>query len=384
MKHIFYLLLFLSIGCSQQKTDELSNIETSQLSKNIVIQNLELEQVSFNYEGFVGKGSVEIEMDKLLFLDRLSMQVLEFDQEGNFLGIPIANGEGPAEIPKFQIYARAEGNRYFMDGYAISEYNGANELSRRKLIDFYHNSDMKDIESNPRFDDAGIYEVKYWANQIEVRDGYLYTKIESTNPGFNFVMHREYYEKAPLYGKVDLSTGKVVELLGKRPAIYQNYNHFPHFDYYFHDFLEEEIYISFEPDSLIYILNEDFEVQEAFGNKGVGMDQSYREVSTVEDWEDYWRINQTQKGFYKYIKVIPEDELVFRTYTTGNLDPNSFELGTNPQRMQIYLQKRLIGDVEVPNFFSVIGKIGDYYYADGSLDNPDNEEIVVYKFKLNY
>ena len=52
--------------------------------------------------------------------------------------------------------------------------------------------------------------------------------------------------------------------------------------------------------------------------------------------------------------------------------------------MQIYHQKRLIGDVEVPNFFNVIGKIGDYYYADGSLDNPDNEEIVVYKFKLNY
>ncbi|WP_339754745.1 hypothetical protein [Algoriphagus aquimarinus] len=384
MKYIIYLLLFLSIGCSQQKTDALSEVATSELPQNIVIQNLELEQVSFNYEGFVGKGSVELEGDKLLFLDRLSMQVLEFDQEGGFLGISISNGDGPSEIPKFQIYASAEDKRYFMDGYAISEYNEANELSRRKLIDFYHNSDMKDIESNPRFDDAGIYEVKYWANQLEVRDGYAYTKIESSNPGFNFVMHKEYYEKAPLYGKVDLSTGKVVELLGKRPAIYQNYNNIPHFDYYFHDFLDSEIYISFEPDSLIYILNEDFEVQEAFGNKGIGMDQSYREVSTVEDWEDYWRINQTQKGFYKYIKVIPEDELVFRTYTTGNPDPNSFELGTNPQRLQIYHQKRLIGDVEVPNFFSVIGKIGDYYYADGSLDNPDNEELVVYKFKLNY
>lgn len=384
MKCFYIFLILIVFGCSQQKTDELSEIATSQLPKDIVIQNLELEQVSFTYEGFVGKGSVELEDDKLLFLDRLSMQVIEFDQTGDFLRIPISNGDGPSEIPRFQTFANSEEGKFFMNGWTIFQYDEMNSLAERILLDFDYKSDKKDVASKPDFDDVRAYEVKYWANQLEVRDGYLYTKIESSHPEFNFVMHKEYYEKAPLYGKVDLSTGKVVDLLGKRPAIYQNYNHIPHFDYYFHDFLDSEIYISFEPDSLIYILNEDFEVQEAFGNKGVGMDQSYREVSTVEDWEDYWRINQTQKGFYKYIKVIPEEELVFRTYTTGNRDPNSFELGTNPQRMQIYHQKRLIGDVEVPNFFSVIGKIGDYYYADGSLDNPDNEEIVVYKFKLTY
>ncbi|WP_425637706.1 hypothetical protein ACPUEN_20090 [Algoriphagus yeomjeoni] len=380
--NIFVLLIVF--GCNSPKTEKLSENSISQLPKNIVITNLELEQVQFNYEGFVGKGSVELEEDKLIFLDRLSMQVIEFDKNGEFLGIPITRGDGPSEIPEFQIYTSSDDKKFFMNGWTLFEFNESNSLLNRTLLDFSHSSNLKEVESNPKVDDIGIYEVKYWANQLEVRDGFLYTKIESSNPGFNFVMHKEYYEKAPLYGKVDLNTGKVIELLGKRPGIYQKYNHIPHFDYYFHDFLEEEIYISFEPDSLIYILDEDFEVQEAFGNKGVGMDQSYRELSTVEDWEDYWRINQTQKGFYKYIKVIPEDELVFRTYTTGNPDPNSFELGTNPQRMQIYHQKRLIGDVEVPNFFSVIGKIGDYYYADGSLDNPDNEEIVVYKFKLNY
>ncbi|RAI85741.1 hypothetical protein [Algoriphagus yeomjeoni] len=384
MRLNYIFILFIFFGCSPQKPDELSSATNPQLLKNIVITNLELEQVQFNYEGFVGKGSVELEEDKLLFLDRLSMQVIEFNKDGEFLRIPISNGEGPSEIPVFQTYTSYKGRKYFMNGWTLFEFNESNSLLNRTLLDFSHSSDIKEVESNPKVDDIGIYEVKYWGNQLEVRDGFLYTKIESSNPGFNFVMHKEYYEKAPLYGKVDLNTGKVVELLGKRPAIYQNYSYLPHFDYYFHDFLAEEIYISFEPDSLIYILNEDFEVQEAFGNKGVGMDQSYREVSTVEDWEDYWRINQTQKGFYKYIKVIPEDELVFRTYTAGNPDPNSFELGTNPQRMQVYHQKRLVGDVEVPNFFSVIGKIGDYYYADGSLDNPDNEEIVVYKFKLNY
>lgn len=384
MRYFYVLVSVVFCGCSQQKTEVLSGTGVDQFSRNIMIHDIALDQVKFDYEGFVGRGSVVIEDDKLIYLDRLSMQVIEFNQDGQLLGIPITRGDGPSEIPVFQTYTSYKARRFFMNGWTLFEFNESNSLLNRTLLDFSHSSDIKEAESNPKVDDIGIYEVKYWANQLEVRDGFLYTKIESSNPGFNFVMHKEYYESAPLYGKVDLNTGKVIELLGKRPAIYQNYSYIPHFDYYFHDFLEEEIYISFEPDSLIYILNEDFEVQEAFGNKGEDMDQSYREVNTVEDWEDYWRINQTQKGFYKYLKVVPEDDLVFRTYTTGNPDPNSFELGANPQRLQIYHQKRLIGDVEVPNFFSVIGKIGDYYYADGSVDNPDNEEIVAYRFKLNY
>lgn len=384
MRRIFILLFALTFSCTQPKTEELSETAGSELPKNIAIQDLELDQVKFDYEGFVGKGSVEIEDDKLLYLDRLNMQLIEFNQDGQLLGIPITRGDGPSEIPRFQIYTSSGEQKFFMNGWTIFEFDEANNLSNRTVLDFAYDSGLIEIESSPRVDDAGIYEVKYWANQIEVRDGFLYTKIESSHPDFNFVMHRTYYENAPIYAKVDLKTGKVVELVGKRPAIYQNFSHIPHFDYYFHDFLDSEIYISFEPDSLIYILNDDFEVQEAFGSKGIGMNQSYREVSTVEDWEDYWRINQTQKGFYKDIKVIPEDELVFRTYTTGNPDPNSTDLGTNPQRLQIYHQKRLIGDVKVPNFFKVIGKIGEYYYADGSDDNPDNEEIVCYRFKLNY
>ncbi|WP_289031922.1 hypothetical protein [uncultured Algoriphagus sp.] len=377
---IFCLVLFGCTSSEQNSETTLLEIEPD-LS---VYELVGLENFEFDFEDqFVGKGFFEIEEDQILFFDRLAMRVLAFDTEGKYIQTLIDNGEGPSEIPRFQTSVSAGGFRYFMDGYTILTFDQNNQLSNRAVLDFYHQSDLSEVENNPSPDDPGIYEVKYWGNQLEIIDGYLYTKIESSNPKFNFVMHPEYYTDSYLYAKVDPESGKVLELKGKHPRIYQNYKFLPHFDYYYHDLVADEIYLSFEPDSLIYILDKNFEVKEAFGNSGKEMDQSYIEVSTVEDWEDYWRINRAQKGFYKYVKFFPEEGVLFRTYTLGNSDPLAYEYGDNPQRMQIYKNKQLIGDVEVPNFFKVIGKIGEYYLADGSADNPDNEELVLYRFKLS-
>ncbi|MFC3417142.1 hypothetical protein [Algoriphagus hitonicola] len=383
MKNSLLLALIFLGGCSSE--DKKRELVIKNVEVDLKITDFEeLEKFEFEFDDqFVGKGFFEIENDQILFFDRLAMRVLSFDSEGNYLRTLIDNGEGPSEIPRFQTHISDGTYRYFMDGYTILTFDQKNELRNRTVLDFYHQSDLSNVEQNPSPEDPGVYEVKYWGNQLEIIDGYLYTKIESSNPKFNFVMHPEYYTDSYLYAKVDPENGKVLELKGKHPKIYQNYKFLPHFDYYYHDRVGDELYLSFEPDSLIYILDKDFEVKEAFGNSGQEMDQSYVEVSTVEDWEDYWRINRAQKGFYKYVKFFPEEDVLFRTYTLGNSDPLAYEYGDNPQRMQIYKNKQLIGDVEVPNFFKVIGKLGKYYIADGSADNPDNEELVLYRFKLD-
>lgn len=387
MSRLLFLISILSlcfVSCEKNR-GKMGEVNVVYNSPNIQFENLDnFERVSFNSsEELFGKGFFEIENDQLLFFDQLAMRVLSFDSEGKYIRTLLDNGEGPSEIPRFQTHVSDGTYRYFMDGYTILTYDENNELRNRTVLDFYHQSDLSNVEQNPNPEDPGVYEVKYWGNQLEIIDGYLYTKIESSNPKFNFVMHPEYYTDSYLYAKVDLENGKVLELKGKHSKIYQNYKFLPHFDYYYHDRNGDELYLSFEPDSLIYILDKNFEVKEAFGNSGKEMDQSYVEVSTVEDWEDYWRINRAQKGFYKYVKFFPEEEVLFRTYTVGNSDPLAFEYGDNPQRMQIYKNRQLVGDVEVPNFFKVIGKLGEYYIADGSADNPDNEELLLYRFKLD-
>lgn len=378
---LFLIVFHLFYSCGQKKEIN-GSLEIIRNIPQIKINEIYLDTISIGYDGFIGKGFSVISGEKIHFLNLLKMELIEFDQNGEFLGVLISSGEGPSEIPKFQSYLEGKGDKYFMDGYTIFTYDSLNNLKQRKMIDFYHRSSMESVETNPDPNDPGVYEVKYWSNELGVINNFLYTKIESSNPKFNFVMHEEYYRNAKLYAKIDLSTGKVLEILGKRPLSYLNYRFIPHFDYFYHDFLQDEIYLSFEPDSLIYITDLNFEFKEAFGNKGKFMDSEYIQVNNIEDWESYWKNNRVHKGFYKYLKYFPEDDILFRTYTLGNEDHTKFEYEDNPQRLQIYKNKTLIGDVKVPNTFKVIGKIGDFYYADGSIDNPNNEKIVVYRFKL--
>lgn len=381
MKYLLKILfLCFLISCSNSKKEPFLPISSKQIKDKIIKVNI--DQIDIKSKSLIGVGYSFLQNEKIYFLDKMNTQLIEFDPEGNYKGTHISKGEGPSEIQRFESFTVSGVHKYFMSGYTIYEFDEKNELSNRTVLDFYHNSSMKNIESDPQPDDPGIYEVKYVNNEIFVRDGKIYTKIETSNPKLNFLMHNRYYQETANYGEFDLKTGKILRILGQKPPVYLKYNFIPHFDFYYHDITENEIYISFEPDSLIYIADNNFKYKEAFGVSGVGMIQDYTEVNNMEDYETYWRPNRAQKGFYRHLKYIPEDNIMFRTYTIGVADNKSFDYASNPQRMQIYRDKVLIGDVEVPNYFKVIGKIGEYYYADGSGGNPDNEEIVVYKFKL--
>ncbi|GAB2623010.1 hypothetical protein GCM10026987_20460 [Belliella aquatica] len=370
------------MACSKQEKSESKELTIISNNSEEDINQIKLEKLEFDIEDLIGRGEAVISNENIYFVDKLNSQLLKFDAEGNYLETPISKGEGPSEIQRFENFIISGDFKYFLSGYTIYEFDQKNELSNRTVLDFYHGSSMKEIESNPQPDDPGIYEVKYSNNEIFVRDGKFYSKIETSNPKLNFLMHEKYYKKSANYGEFDLKTGKILRVLGKKPPIYLKYKYIPHFDFYYHDLSDDEIYISFEPDSLIYIADKDFNFKEAFGVSGKGMIQEYIEVSELDDYDDYWKGNRARNGFYRQIKFIAEDDLLFRTYNTGSKDRSSTEYEDNPLRMQIYKSKVLIGDVEIPNYFKVIGKIGEYFYADGSGGNPDNEEIVVYKFKL--
>ena len=49
--------------------------------------------------------------------------------------------------------------------------------------------------------------------------------------------------------------------------------------------------------------------------------------------------------------------------------------------MQIYKGTVLVGDVQVPSRFNIIGYDENFIYADGYLDES-NEKLAFYKFKI--
>lgn len=381
--YIILALIFVSCEQNDQGVDDDTIIITSSKVGEELISTINLELLEFEYDEPVGIGLTLLYDENFYFVDRLSTQVLEFDLEGNFLRAPITKGEGPSEIQRFHTVYFGKDQFYFISGYTVSVFNKDFNLARRFELDFEHGSTLHEIEHNPTPDNPAVYELKYWGNQVFARDGYLYAKIEASNPKFNLWETKDYYELGGIYSEFEISTGKSTRVLGRRPPIYLKYKFIPHYDYYYHHILSDEIYLSFEPDSLIYITDMEFEVKETFGTKGFGMHQNYIEIDQYEEESNLiFRKSKIQKGYYKYVKHFPEDGITFRTYTLGIPNDTVLEHGTNPQRMQIYKDKALIGDVEVPTSFAIIGKIGDYYFADGSGGNPNNEEIVVYKFKL--
>jgi hypothetical protein len=384
----FSIACLFTISCSSkedisEKNNHFSNLEISQFAtSNRLKTNLELDTIIISHPEGVGKAFTKIVDDELIFFDILRAEVRKVTNSFELGEYLLTRGDGPNQVPRITTFTANETQRVFLSGWTFHCFD-ENWNYKSKGVMALNSPDIVEIANNPKPDMIGLYELNYYENEpMFVRDK-IFIKITSSIPKLNYVMHKEFYEEGRIAAEVNLNTFKVDKILGRKTPVYTNYNLIPHHDTHYWDInSNEEIYLSFEPDSLIYVCDENLVPQRAFGVAGINMQQNYYEVTTVEDYDAYWFLAQTTKGYYKHLKVIEEDNLVFRTYNQGT-NELTFGYGDNPKRMQLYKDFELIADVPVPTFFKVIGKMGDYYYADGSAENRENEDIVLYRFKLN-
>jgi hypothetical protein len=115
------------------------------------------------------------------------------------------------------------------------------------------------------------------------------------------------------------------------------------------------------------------------------MKQNYLATDTYEEAMDRWTEDRASNGYYTDIKAFSEQELVFRIYTAGTSESDFQNKSVTdeyfPKRMQIYHQKKLVGDVPVPDRFKIIGYSDGYFIADGLVDEFNNK-MGFYRFKL--
>ena len=100
------------------------------------------------------------------------------------------------------------------------------------------------------------------------------------------------------------------------------------------------------------------------------MNRDYQELS-FENFRNDLEKEMEIRGRYTSLSVV--DNLTFRTYITGS--------PLNETRLQIYDKTTMIGDVQVPDGFKVLGYIEPYYYSEFVCDEND-ETIAIYRFKL--
>lgn len=381
------MVLFLSCGSKPQDIvetnfyDNLPLVEQENLS---LFQNITLDTIKVAYPEGVGESFLSIINDDLYHLDVLRVQVQRINENFTLGELVLTRGDGPNEIKSFESFSSTGSQHLFLSGWTYFIYDKQWQLQSRGVLEFYTDDELGSIATDPKADMIGVYELKYYEQKHFLRDNQLLIKIESSNPLFNFIMNREYYEDARIAGLVDLETGEITQMLGRKSPTYKDFSFIPHHDQHYWDITENDsIFVSFEPDSLIYICDQNLQPVRAFGVAGQNMQQDYYQVNNYDDYASYWFLAQTSTGYYKHLNVFENGKLVFRTYNQGIDNTKVVDYGSNPKRLQVYQDFQLIADVPVPSYFKIIGRIGDYFYADGSAENRNNEEIILYSFKLS-
>jgi len=367
---VIVLILFQACSPKKEKLEVIAN-------RDIQFNKIEIDTLFTKAQEFSEQGFFVLEDHDLLYFDNLYVSALKFNLKGDFIAKIFEGNEfnGVNSILSYQ--KTAEQKRLVINSHRITAFDDNWEYLYKKNFDWDDGKDDDTRLNNPQADMTSIYELSVgWPpaqnNSLLIDDESILMPIECTHPDFNAYMHEEYYQEAFAFGEFDIKSGKLVRMRGKRSPVYLDHKFIPNFDFYTISNFGEDYLISFAPDSLIWVYDENFQPKTAFGISASSMKQNYPLTKGTEALGTFLE-DVSNYGYYTYIYHEPKSELIFRSYFTGE---------GNEGGLQIYKGDVLIGEFSVPFRFRVFGADGDYFYADGFVDE-ESHQLGVYKFKLN-
>ena len=379
-KIIFALSLSVCIGCgNKENVDRYEDVPYTG-NTNMLINSLPLDTVSIegSKTSLVGKWSC-ID-DKLIFGDFYYGSFYIYDTNLNFEKKVMSRGNGPNEIPskKWSDYTVYD-DKIFIIGGAYDYHiinNKAWKKEKSSRLQFYSkNTDIKKLSNDPKSQDIEIYEVNYSKLNLSfLNSEKLLFSISTSHPKINAFTSRTFYDKVNTIGTLDLKKNKIENMFCNYSPIYKKYEYIPQFSNVLFTKPENELFFSFEADSLIYTSKEDNVIVSKYGSKGRNISAKYPEVTSTENYLGVYKTARAKYGYYKYLKQVPETGILFRGYQKDQ--------PSKSDGLQIYNDTRLIGDVDVPKDFKIIGYIEPYYYAQIPPDDL-KEEFTLYKFKID-
>lgn len=371
-KTIFYALfaMFLS-ACGGKAPQEEYLAELRNSEPEIRIQSLLLDSFSLGTVESSYVGMLNLSADTIYLIDKRLCRVFLFDKNGKYVSEALRVGSGPQDINSGIIdgYARIDDKDHLFIGPSNDCYLFDDSFNKQKLFII----DKGTRGENATFEEPWIYTLCYENLIFKNYANYLYYNVFSEYEGLNFIdSPAEYFEKAHYLSKLNLQTGQVEEMLGKYPRIYTESRGLKQYSFVNFDISKKgNFYISFEADSLIYEYDESFTPLCAFGYPGRNLQLKEKNLFTFMDFADAYAACRKESGFYKGIKYVDETDMLFRVYKRSSVGYG----------LQIYRDKVLIGDVDVPDNFEVLGYSSPNYYATTGVDE-EKEEIMIYTFTL--
>ena len=369
-------ILFFMCGCNNTpKTDRFAPMKNNPKTdsiKTIKLEELELESMESSYDG-----NLFVKSDSIYFVDKRFCWIFVFDKDGTLHTRHLGRGQGPQEIASGIIdgYACLNDGGYFFMGPGADCYIFDEQFQRTKMFIFRTRDDALTSDGLTGYERPWIYTPRYSDLTMRNYKEYLYYTVYSEYEDYNFIdSPNSYFKNVHIIEKLNLMTGEEEQVLGYFPDSYSEDKSLRQLRYFFFDMDSKgNFYVAYEGDSLIYTFDQDYTPMTAFGYKGREMVDKPIVLDTESSsfWEEYAQ-NRKERGMYSGIVYIEETDILFRTYLKG---------ADTGGGLQIYKESLLIGDVDVPNGFKIVGYIAPYYYACCGIDE-ENEKIILYKFKL--
>ena len=377
IKKILYLsiLLLTTISCAKDKNMfPIPDINIRE-DRNIAytIDTLLIDPtINSTFEGNMG-----VHNNRLYFIDKLFCTIHFFDSTGKISFRSLGLGRGPTETTIGEIRAHT----FLSNGYLCLQGPSDDVL----LFDPEYKIDLsKTYRKGRRPYEPGV-EIGY--DQFEMysmRDplvcrsyqNSVFTNNRAEDQTFNYFQTPDIFVKE--YRNITeqrLDKKETGRLMGRgMPNIYKNRSdtHYIFSSTFFDIDHNGSFYVAYMADSLIYKYDKDYRPLYSFGFEGRSMDKEYTSIKAIEDIRDKGIVQYKTKGYYTWVEYIGELDYLLRSYSKGEKELSD--------GLQIYQNRTLIADIDVPKGFKPIGYIKPYLFSDVIVDE---EKMQMYVYRLN-
>ncbi len=277
----------------------------------------------------------------------------------------------------------SKGVYYGLSNYTIWNFGNAGaSIQKEHAFTFPATQSGYLLETEPSPNNPAVYEPDYITPSfIIINDSAALINITAEHPYFNAYTSFNFYSNGFSVAQVDLKRNRVTKLIAKRKGIYLKKSFIP----FFHSALigyqqaNKKTMITYEADSLIYVYDENFQLQASFGNRPIYFSDNYPVTNKIAVAFDAQLMSEQRKKFGRNTALMISDDgaYVLRVYQTGVINEQPCQ-----NRVQVYENGNYKKDILLPTGAAVAG-IHENQILAAKLFNEEGGKVVVYRILLD-